>query len=164
MKNAQQICFERNSHRFLRFVFLVAFVAMISAPDVSAQRKRSKKKRAPRHRITAIQKLTVVQEQEVASGVRYVEYRSNGRVPVDIHVVYLDRTIPSNAIRIVKGEDRYDGKESVVSMSKRYSDVTNSEVLALINANFWRAVRNTAIGPCHTSHGPVPLSTSRIVF
>jgi len=131
-----------------RLTLLCLMAMLLVVQDVAAQRKRNRRKRVVRSRPAAITKLTIVQESEVSEGVRYAEFKSNGRTPVDIHVVYVDRTVAANAIRIVKGEDKYDGKESVVNMSKRYTEQTNSSVLALVNANFWRAVRNTAIGPC----------------
>lgn len=112
--------------------------------------KRTRKKRRPMVRIhnTSITKLNVVLERELAPGVRYVEYRTNGKLSVNVHALTLDRTIPGNALRIVKGMDQSDGLERLADMSKRYGNVTGHTIHGLVNANFWRAYRNTPIGPC----------------
>ena len=92
--------------------------------------------------------LNVIQDRELSPGVRYTEYRSNGGTAVNVHVVVMDRTQPGNAVRLVKGEGRHDGLERIKDMVQRYEEETSNDVLALVNANFWRAYRSTVIGPC----------------
>lgn len=87
-------------------------------------------------------------ERELSAGVRYVEYRSNGKKSLNIHVLTLDRTIAGNALRLVKGLDQADGLERLADMGKRYGDVTGHTIHGLVNGNFWRSYRNTPIGPC----------------
>ncbi len=106
---------------------------------------RGKKKRRPR--VVPLTEIRVDREREITPGVRYVQYTSNGSSPVRIHVVSMDRTVQSNALRLVKGEDLHDGLERLKDMAHRYDSTTNYSVLALVNGNFWRAYRNTAIGP-----------------
>ncbi|MCX6140287.1 MAG: phosphodiester glycosidase family protein [Candidatus Kapabacteria bacterium] len=60
----------------------------------------------------------------------------------------MDRTIPGNALRLIKGEDHAMGLERLSDMARRYDSTSNNELFALVNGNFWRAVRNTMIGPC----------------
>ncbi len=75
-------------------------------------------------------------------------YRSNGSRPVVAHVVSLDRTLPGTAVRLVKGEDHGAGLERLGELYRRYESSTDNKLFALVNGNFWRAVRNTMIGPC----------------
>lgn len=118
--------------------------------SVSSKRtkKRSRRAKKVRVRATPMTSLAAVREFEVSAGVRYTEYRSNGSTPVDIHVIAIDRTETSNAIRLIKGEDSHDGLESLADLSRRYSSENDADVLGIVNANFWRALRNTPIGPC----------------
>ncbi|MDZ4746314.1 MAG: phosphodiester glycosidase family protein [bacterium] len=101
-----------------------------------------------RIRNTPIINLNVVRERELSPGIRYVEYRTNGTHAVNVHVMTLDRTVPGNALRLVKGNDQADGLERLADMWKRYGSATNHTVHGLVNGNFWRAYRNTPIGAC----------------
>ena len=92
--------------------------------------------------------LNVILDKELTPGVRRMEYKSNGSFPLHVHVLTFDRTQTSNAIRLVKGEDRADGLERLSAMASRYQSQTGNTMLGIVNGNFWRAVRNTAIGPC----------------
>lgn len=107
--------------------------------------KKGRKKR--RVRIVPLTEVFVDKERELTPGVRYVQYTSNGSTPSRIHVLVMDRTIQSNTLRLVKGEDLHDGLERLKDMANRYDSTTNYSVLGLVNGNFWRAYRNTAIGP-----------------
>lgn len=106
---------------------------------------KGKKKRRPR--VIPLTEIMVDKERELTPGVRYIQYTSNGSSPVRVHVVSMDRTMQSNAMRLVKGNDLHDGLERLKDMAHRYDSTTNYSVLALVNGNFWRAYRNTAIGP-----------------
>lgn len=130
--------------RMWLIVILLAFVAT----DVAEAKPRKRKRQRTRTTNTKITKLNILQDREVSEGVRYTEYRTNGKNPIDVHVVSVDRTIPGNAIRIVKGEDQAAGREMLREMSTRYSTKTGNNVLAMVNANFWAAVRNNPIGAC----------------
>lgn len=111
----------------------------------ATSRKKSRKSRA---RVVPLTALTVLREQELGPGIRYVQYRSNGSRQVVVHVVTMDRTIPGNALRLIKGEDHAMGLERISDMARRYDTTSNNELYSLVNGNFWRAVRNTMIGPC----------------
>ena len=95
-----------------------------------------------------IKRLIVQQERDLADGVRYSRYKTNGSRPIAIHVVTLDRTVAGNAIRVVKGKDHASSREMLREMSERYELENGDAVLAVVNANFWAAVRNNPIGPC----------------
>lgn len=110
--------------------------------------KRGRRVRAPRIRNTAMTQLNILRERELSPGVQYYHYRSNGSVPLDVHVVTMDRTVQGNAVRIVKAENANDGLERLADMYGRYNETTSNNALCLVNANFWRAYRNTPIGPC----------------
>ena len=114
----------------------------------SSRNRTSKRRTRTRVRATPMTMLNVISDREISPGVRYTEYRSNGSTSVNVHVVIMDRTITGNAIRLVKGEDRHDGLERIKDMVQRYEQQTSNDVLALVNANFWRAYRSTVIGPC----------------
>ncbi|MBU3741787.1 MAG: phosphodiester glycosidase family protein [Candidatus Kapabacteria bacterium] len=118
----------------------------------STRRRRtapaSRRRTRTRIRTTHMTMLNVISDRELSPGVRYTEYRSNGGSSVNVHVVIMDRTVTGNAVRLIKGEDRHDGLERIADMVSRYERETSNNVLALVNANFWRAYRSTVIGPC----------------
>lgn len=115
----------------------------------AAKRSRGKSRRRVRVRTTPMTALKVVREREITEGLRYVEYRSNGSAPVVVHTLVYDRTVPGNALRVIKGHDVNDGLERLADMSRRYQTSSGGEdVLGIVNANFWRALRTTPIGPC----------------
>jgi hypothetical protein len=60
----------------------------------------------------------------------------------------MDRTLPGTAVRLVKGENHGAGLERLGELYRRYEAATDNKLFALVNGNFWRAVRNTMIGPC----------------
>ena len=95
-----------------------------------------------------IKRLIVQQERDLVEGVRYARYKTNGSRPIALHVVTLDRTIAGNAVRVVKGKDHASSREMLRDMSARYEIENGDAVLAVVNANFWAAVRNNPIGPC----------------
>lgn len=101
-----------------------------------------------RGREVPISSLSSIRERDLASGVRYTMYRSNGSRPVVAHVISMDRTLPGTAVRLVKGESHGAGLERLNELYKRYEAATDNKLFALVNGNFWRAVRNTMIGPC----------------
>lgn len=117
---------------------------------------RSKRAAAPKSRGRArsrgrevpISSLSSIRERDLAPGVRYTMYRSNGSRPVVAHVVSMDRTLPGTAVRLIKGEDHGAGLERLGELYRRYESGTDNKLFALVNGNFWRAVRNTMIGPC----------------
>lgn len=121
--------------------------------SASKKSKRSKgtskkKSRRARQRVVPLSALTVLSERELSPGVRYIQYRSNGSRSVVVHVISMDRTVPGNALRLIKGEDHATGLERLGDMAKRYDSTSENQLFAVVNGNFWRAVRNTMIGPC----------------
>lgn len=105
------------------------------------------RKRRRRVRVVPMTALIPMMERELTPGVRYQQFTSNGSAPIRVHVVTMDRTVQANALRIVKGNDLHDGLERLKDMSHRYDSVSNATMLAIVNGNFWRAYRNTVIGP-----------------
>ena len=101
-----------------------------------------------RGREVPISSLSSIRERDLAPGVRYTMYRSNGSRPVVAHVISMDRTLPGTAVRLVKGENHGAGLERLGELYRRYEAATDNKLFALVNGNFWRAVRNTMIGPC----------------
>jgi hypothetical protein len=90
----------------------------------------------------------MVRDSSLGQGVRYQEFRTNGKTPIVVHAMMLDRSIPGNALRLVKGEDNCVGLERLAEMASRFETSSRHNVYGLVNGNFWRAVRNTLIGPC----------------
>ncbi|CAN5552000.1 hypothetical protein BH10BAC6_BH10BAC6_00410 [soil metagenome] len=125
--------------------------AKTSKPAMSAKSKNSAKghrgRKKRRVRIVPLTGIVVTKERELTPGVRYIQYTSNGSSPIRIHVISMDRTVQSNALRLIKGNDLHDGLERIKDMVHRYDSTSNYSVLGLVNGNFWRAYRNTAIGP-----------------
>ena len=125
--------------RSLIFILVVAAWAVVSsfAPEPPV-----------RIRNTKITKLTVVEERVLVPGVTYTEYETNGSYKIRVHAIVLDRSIPGNGIRVVKGKGHAAGREMLKDMSRRYELESSNAVLGMINGNFWAAVRNNPIGPC----------------
>lgn len=114
----------------------------------SGTTKRRRIRRSRRARPVAVTKLTMVRDSSLGQGIRYQEFRTNGKTPIVVHVMMLDRSIPGNALRLVKGEDNCVGLERLAEMASRFEASSRHTVYGLVNGNFWRAVRNTLIGPC----------------
>ena len=129
-------------------LWLVLFAFVLAGTDADAGQPKKKRKKSRRARVERVTSIDVVTERSVAEGIRYAMYTTNGRTPVRVHVVTMDRTTAGIATRVVKGEELVNGREALVKMSSRYSTESGNAVLALVNANFWAAVRNTPIGPC----------------
>lgn len=127
------------------------------SPLAARKRKHHLGRKARHGKSSAVTGLTVVLERELAQGVRYVTYNSNGAKPIVIHAIRVDRTVPANAIRIAKALSRFDGLERLVNIADAYATEQTTAVLAAVNANFWRAGRSTVIGPCVVDGEPVEM-------
>ena len=118
------------------------------AGTASKKGKRRRVRRSRRARPVPVTKLSMVSDTTLGQGVQYREFRSNGKTPIVVHAMILDRSLPGNAVRLVKGEDHCAGLERLAEMTDRFSASSRHTVYGLVNGNFWRAVRNTLIGPC----------------
>lgn len=112
----------------------------------TARRRRVRRSRPARPLV--VTSLTQIKDSLIGQGARYIEYRTNGKMPIVVHALVVDRTIPGNALRLVKAEDHTFGLERLGEMAQRFSSTSRHTVFGLVNGNFWRAVRNTLIGPC----------------
>ncbi len=119
-----------------------------SGKRTTKQSPSKRSRRARRAKVVPLSNLSLLRERELADGIRYSVFRSNGSKPVMIHAISMDRTIAGNAIRLVKGEDHANGLERLGDMFRRYDSADVNDPHAIVNGNFWRAVRNTMIGPC----------------
>lgn len=81
-----------------------------------------------------------------AQGLRYRHF-IYGRQKHSVHVAEISTTEPSLKVGLIKGLARIDGLERLGDMSIRHDTTSRDTLLAGINANFWRAYRNTPIGP-----------------
>lgn len=122
--------------------------ASSSSRRTSGKTKRRRVRRSRRARPVPVTKLTMVRDSVLGQGIRYQEFRTNGRTPIVVHAMILDRSIPGNALRLVKGEDNCVGLERLADMASRFESSSRHTVYGIVNGNFWRAVRNTLIGPC----------------
>lgn len=93
-------------------------------------------------------RLRTTVEKKIGPGVRYVEYRTKGRRSVTVHAVFYDRTVPGTALRVMKSGSNNTDRLSLVNLASSYEEQAKNNVLAVVNANFWRAGRSTPIGPC----------------
>ncbi|MFM8770981.1 MAG: hypothetical protein ACKOE4_03010 [Candidatus Kapaibacterium sp.] len=64
----------------------------------------------------------MVRDTILGQGVQYREFRTNGKTPVVVHAMVLDRSLPGNAVRLVKGEDHCSGLERLAEMTYRFSE------------------------------------------
>ncbi|MBI2793239.1 MAG: phosphodiester glycosidase family protein [Ignavibacteria bacterium] len=138
----------KKSTSLLMLLSVLVAISLVADPvfaDASPLRKHKRAKRVPTEKIST---LTPLLESTIAEGVRYGRYKTNGRNPILVHTIKMDRTVPGVAARIVKGENLADGREPIAEMTYRYAEEIGNNILALVNANFWTAVRNTPVGPC----------------
>lgn len=147
------IAFQRRSATVRRAVGLTQQKKTTSGKKLSPGRRkpavsRRSTKRRGKATVSRITALSIMTERSLAPGVRYLQYRTLGGRPSVVHVLSIDRTMPGTAIRIAKAQNRFDGLERIADLASRYSSESGSNVLAMINANFWRAGRSTVIGPC----------------
>lgn len=121
-------------------------VSSVRRASVTSKRRRARRSR--RARPVAVTRLMQVRDSVLGQGIRYQEFRTNGKTPIVVHALVLDRSIPGNALRLVKGEDHSVGLERLAEMASRFEASSRHTVYGIVNGNFWRAVRNTLIGPC----------------
>lgn len=117
-----------------RIVTTLLWVAFIALPSPSIH--------------AGVGKLVKKAEREIGPGVRYVNYVSRGRRSVNVHAVYYDLATSGTALRVVKAGNHNTGRLPLVGLAQSYETQTYNTVLAMVNANFWSAGRNTPIGPC----------------
>lgn len=138
----------KNTPAFLMPLCILIAISFLADPLISDASPQRKRRRVKRVRTEKVSTLTPLEERTIAEGIRYGRFKTNGRSPILVHTIIMDRTIPGLAARIVKGENLADGREPIAEMTNRYAAETGNDVVALVNANFWTAVRNTPIGPC----------------
>ncbi|MBK9248746.1 MAG: phosphodiester glycosidase family protein [Ignavibacteria bacterium] len=81
-----------------------------------------------------------------SEGLRYRHFLF-GRQKHSVHVAEISTVEPSLKVGIIKGLGRIDGLERLGDMSIRHDSTSRDTLYVGINANFWRAYRNTPIGP-----------------
>ncbi|MFN8358796.1 MAG: phosphodiester glycosidase family protein [Candidatus Kapaibacterium sp.] len=81
-----------------------------------------------------------------SAGLRYRHF-IYGKQRHSVHVAEISTTEPSLKVGLIKGLERIDGLERLGDMSIRHDSTSRDTLYAGINANFWRAYRNTPIGP-----------------
>lgn len=79
-------------------------------------------------------------------GIRYRHFLY-GRHRHSVHVAEISTTDQSLKLGLIKALDRIDGLERLGDMSIRHDSTSRDSLLVGINANFWKAYRNTPIGP-----------------
>lgn len=110
--------------------------------QASRSPKRTARSLTPKN--TGIQE--VFADTLYAEGLRYRHFLY-GRQKHSVHVAEISTTEPTLKIGLIKGLGRIDGLERLGDMSIRHDSTSRDTLYAGINANFWRAYRNTPIGP-----------------
>lgn len=82
----------------------------------------------------------------IDSGIRYRHFLY-GRHKHSVHVAEMTVADQSLKVGMIKALDRIDGLERLGDMSIRNDSTSRDTLLVGINANFWKAYRNTPIGP-----------------
>ncbi len=82
----------------------------------------------------------------IDSGIRYRHFLY-GRHKHSVHVAEMTATDQSLKVGLIKALERIDGLERLGDMSIRNDSTSRDTLLVGINANFWKAYRNTPIGP-----------------
>lgn len=82
----------------------------------------------------------------IAPGLRYMHFLY-GPLKHPVYAVEMDANDPSLKVGVIKGNNKNDGLERIGDMFNRIDTTVRDSLLSAVNANFWRAYRNTAIGP-----------------
>ncbi len=89
----------------------------------------------------------------LSEGVVY-RHMITGRGMFSVHVLELDLDVVNHDVVLLKARERFNGLERLKNIVAR-SDSTNPDsILGAVNANFWSAYGNTAMGPT-VSNGEV---------
>lgn len=113
------------------------------APAVQKQRSSPGKKKTPA--LTAVKPLiTALRTVEVTDGIRYQHLRT--RENLSVHVLEVDRSKSTAGIKLLKGQERFNGLERLPDIVSRGDSMVKGTLKAAINANFW-SYRKTPIGP-----------------
>lgn len=87
-----------------------------------------------------------IEDTMIAPGLRYMHFLY-GPLKHPVYAVEMDATDPTLKIGVIKGNNKNDGLERIGDMFNRIDTTVRDSLLSAVNANFWRAYRNTAIGP-----------------
>lgn len=90
-------------------------------------------------------------------GLRYMHFLY-GPLKHPVYVVEMNVLDPSLKVGVIKGLNKNDGLERIGDMFTRIDSTVRDSLLTAVNANFWRAYRNTAIGPLVTNGEVVQMS------
>ncbi|MCC6846722.1 MAG: phosphodiester glycosidase family protein [Bacteroidetes bacterium] len=104
-------------------------------------RKSLRKRGAP-----PITRVQIVSDTMLAEGTRLINFIF-GRQRHNVFALELDVDSPNAELEVVKSLDAAGGLERVIDITRRFDSCCNRTVVAAVNANFWRAYRNLAIGP-----------------
>jgi len=117
---------------------------LVKKPTKSGTGTKSKKGRVIIPKNVGIQE--ILTDTLYSEGLRYRHYIF-GKQKHSVHVAEISTTDPSLKVGLIKGLGRIDGLERLGDMSIRHDSTSRDTLYAGINANFWRAYRNTPIGP-----------------
>lgn len=90
-------------------------------------------------------------------GLRYMHFLY-GPLKHPVYAVEMNVLDPSLKVGVIKGLNKNDGLERIGDMFMRIDSTVRDSLLTAVNANFWRAYRNTAIGPLVTNGEVVQMS------
>ena len=91
-------------------------------------------------------KQVFIEDTMLAPGLRYMHFLY-GPLNHPVYAVEMDVNDPTLKIGVIKGMNKHDGLERIGDMFMRIDTTVRDSLLSAVNANFWRAYRNTAIGP-----------------
>lgn len=90
----------------------------------------------------------IVKDSILSLGVIYSNKIMNsfGSRKHSVHILELSRMLPQNSIRVIKAKKNNAELDKLHDIVKSYKN-DNYDILAAVNANFWRAYSNFPIGP-----------------
>lgn len=129
--------------RVLLFFLLIIFLTQLDANNLLARKskKNTKSSKSP-YRVTEVRDTTL------SDGVRYKKLLiSHGRVRHMVHVTEVDLTDTLTKINVFKSGMHSNALEKLPVLVHNSDSIRSLKILSAINANFWRAYTNNAIGP-----------------
>lgn len=125
----------------------------------SISKKKTKKKTSKKRKVTHKKvRVPILKEESsievtsvdtLAPGVLYKKLLiGDAKLKYSVHCVEADLSDPQNEIAVLKAKNQISEVEKLQAMNHNFDSInTNKQLLASVNANFWRAYSNFPIGP-----------------
>lgn len=126
--------------------------ALYAAKKKKAKKAKTKKRRKKKSRRSRKPPIPFLPDSAadtlLAPGVHYTKMiAGKGKYSVHVITVDYDETEENTKVEVLKAQELFNGLERVSAIAARRDSIGPDTVLAVANANFWKAYYNTPINP-----------------